>query len=222
MTDFMILYLPPVLGMLFLGTVAHLRLMERPGYRGWWGEYKVNLMLKLCLGRDYTVLSNSIYRGMRPDETTQVDHVVVSRFGLFVLETKCLKGRIIVDRAQPASWLQIVGRRKYRMQSPLFQNYSHVKAIQRVTGVHASKIHSYAVMAGTATFPEGVPERVYGIWDAMRKIQSYRDPVFTRAHVAEQVRALRRRQVRGGLFAARRHVEQLQQKQRAAQEGDGT
>lgn len=220
MAEFLFLYLPPVVLLVVIGLAAHFKLMSRPSYRGWWGEYKVNLMLKLCLGREYSIISNAIYRGMTREDTTQVDHVVVSRYGIFVLETKCLKGRIIVDPSNDANWLQIVGRRKYRLQNPLRQNYSHVKAVQRITGVHTSKIHSYAVMAGTARFDGGYPERVYGVWGAMRKIQSCRDPVFSKSHVEELKRALIRRRVKLGLFGTRKHVENLQRRaQRNQQEG---
>ncbi len=213
MADFLILYLPPLIGMMILAGFIHARLLEKPEYRGWWGEYKVNLMLRLCLSSEYSVFSNAIYRGKTKDESTQVDHIVVSRFGVFVLETKCFKGKVYVDEQDPGKWVQVVGRRKYKLQNPLMQNYAHIKAIQHVIGVHGQKLHSYAVMAGDAEFPNGKPERVYGIWQMIRKIQSYKAPVFTRGHTDDIVRALKRRRIKGGYWAARRHVERLQAKE---------
>lgn len=79
MTDFLSLYLPPTIAMVILAGFLHVRLMETPAYRGWWGEYKVNLMLRLCLSGEYTVFANGIYRGKNKGESTQIDHVVVSR-----------------------------------------------------------------------------------------------------------------------------------------------
>jgi len=210
MTEFLSLYLPPTIAMVILAGFLHVRLMETPAYRGWWGEYKVNLMLRLCLSGEYTVFANGIYRGKNKGESTQIDHLVVSRYGIFVLETKAYKGKIVYDPLQPEQWLQIVGRRKYRMQSPLLQNYAHVKAVQQVAGVHSQKIHSYAVMAGSADFPNGKPERVYGIWEAVRKIQSYKTPIFSRRHTDDICASLRRRRIRGGYWAGKRHVERLQ------------
>ena len=209
MNDFLMLYLPPVLILGVLAGIAHVRLLEFPAYRGWWGEYKVNFMLRLCLSGEYKVFANAIYRGKTRGESTQVDHIIVSRYGIFVLETKCFKGKIITYPEAPESWLQIVGRRKYRVQNPLMQNYAHVKAVQKVTGVHSQKIHSYAVMAGQASFTHGMPERVYSIWGVIRKIQSYKAPVFTRGHVVSICRALSERRIKGGYWAARRHVEKL-------------
>lgn len=213
MQEFLMLYIPPVVGMAILGGFIHLRLLETPSYRGWWGEYKVNLMLRSCLSNDYRVFTNAIYRGKTRHESTQIDHVVVSRFGVFVIETKSLKGKIYVDPLEPNSWLQIVGRRKYKLRSPLMQNYSHIKAVQAVTGVHSQKIHSYAVMAGSAEFPDGMPERVFTIWALVRKIQSHRTPVFSRGHVDDICSALRRRRIKGGYWASRRHVERLKAKE---------
>ena len=215
MQEFLMLYLPPVAGMFFLAGFIHLRLMEKPSYRGWWGEYKVNLMLRLCLSSEYKVFTNAIYRGKRKDESTQIDHVVVSRYGVFVMETKSLKGKVFVEPTDPNAWVQLVGRRKYKLRNPLMQNYAHIKAVQVVTGVHSQKIHSYAVMAGSAQFPEGMPERVFKIWPLIRKIQSHRTPVFTRGHTDDICKALRRRRIKGGYWASRRHVERLKAKNAA-------
>ena len=52
MNEFLILYMPPVAAMLVIAVIAHKRLMDSPAYRGWWGEYRVNLMLRLCLSKD--------------------------------------------------------------------------------------------------------------------------------------------------------------------------
>lgn len=166
-------------------------------------------MLRLCLSGQYKVFANAIYRGKTKEESTQIDHVIVSVYGIFVLETKCFKGKIITDPEAPELWLQIVGRRKYRVQNPLMQNYSHVKAVQKVTGVHSQKIHNYAVMAGQAKFTYGMPERVYSIWGVIRKIQSFKAPVFSRGHVVSICRSLSERRIKGGYWAARRHVEKL-------------
>ncbi|SIR00856.1 nuclease-related domain-containing protein [Aquipseudomonas alcaligenes] len=212
MTDFLWTYTPAVAVMFILGAIAHIRLLEYPKYRGWWGEYKVNFMLRLCLKSEYRVFANALYRGQHEGETTQVDHIVVSRYGVFVLETKSFKGRIVVDPMKPETWLQIVGRRKYEIRNPIYQNHAHARAVSRVLGVHGQKIHNYAVMAGTATFEGPMPERVYGIWQTVRKIQSYRTPVFSRGHVVSICSTLERRRIKGGYWAAQRHVERLRKK----------
>ncbi|MDG9857302.1 NERD domain-containing protein [Pseudomonas nitroreducens] len=213
MEDFLWIYAPPVALMLLVGAGAHTLLLARPAYRGWWGEYKVNFALRLCLSGEYRVFSNALYRGQTDDETTQIDHIVVSRYGLFVIETKCFRGRIVTDPNAPDTWLQRVGRRKYKVRNPLLQNYAHVKALHRVTGIHSQQIQSFVVMAGQAKFVYGMPEGVFSIWSVVRKIQGFRAPVFTAGHVSSITKALERCRVKGGYWAAKRHVELLKRKE---------
>jgi restriction system protein len=212
MTDFIILYGPPVIIMVIIGIFLHRRLLEKPAYRGWWGEYKVNLMLRLCLSSEYKLYANTIYRGQHKGESTQVDHIVVSRYGIFVIETKTLKGKIIVDELNSDQWIQIVGRRRYTLDHPLKQNYAHIRSLQRITGAHSQKIFSYAVMAGSAVFEGQRPERVFSTWELVRKIQSKKTPVLSRAGVNSACQRLRRCKIKGGYWAARHHVARLQRR----------
>ena len=65
------------------------------------------------------------------DGTTQIDHVLVSRFGIFVIETKDYKGWIFAG-AGDRHWTQVLYRVKFRFQNPIRQNYKHVCAIQEL------------------------------------------------------------------------------------------
>ena len=62
--------------------------------------------------------------------TTQIDHVFVSEFGVFVVETKNMNGWIY-GTENDRKWIQVFpGGQKYTFQNPLRQNYGHVKAIE--------------------------------------------------------------------------------------------
>ncbi|MDZ7854092.1 MAG: nuclease-related domain-containing protein [Halomonas sp.] len=65
-----------------------------------------------------------------PDGSTQIDHIFVSRFGIFVVETKNMKGWIFGDKDQ-AQWTQKIYRKSFRFQNPLRQNYKHVKSLEK-------------------------------------------------------------------------------------------
>lgn len=57
-----------------------------------------------------------------PDGTTQIDHVFVSRFGVFVVETKNMAGWIFGSE-RGRRWTQVLpGGRKTSFQNPLRQN----------------------------------------------------------------------------------------------------
>ena len=62
-------------------------LFKSPWFKGVFGEFQVNLLLKLFLPKDtYHLLKNVTLP--TDDGTTQIDHVLVSKYGVFVIETK--------------------------------------------------------------------------------------------------------------------------------------
>lgn len=100
-----------------LGAVCRL-----PIVKGWIGEWFVNLQARLFLSkRDYIMVPNvTIPDGL--GGTTQIDHVVVSRYGVFVVETKNMKGWIFGGE-HDSEWTQkIHGGHSKRFQNPLRQN----------------------------------------------------------------------------------------------------
>ena len=57
---------------------------------------------------------------------SQIDHVVLSPYGIFVIETKNYQGTIYGGKNRK-TWL-VNG--KFKMMNPFVQNYGHTKAIQ--------------------------------------------------------------------------------------------
>ena len=74
------------------------------------------------------VLLNDIYlpsgRG-----TTQIDHILICKWGVFVIETKSHNGRIVIGENE---WVQHYGDKVVRFHSPVKQNEIHAKAIRSV------------------------------------------------------------------------------------------
>src|SRR5437868_4579974 len=83
--------------------------------------------------------------------TTQIDHVLVSRFGIFVIETKNMGGWIF-GTENDAQWTQVLFRKKFRFQNPLRQNYRHTTALAGFLGVEHSLFHSIAFFIGDCRF----------------------------------------------------------------------
>jgi hypothetical protein len=68
--------------------------------------------------------------------TSQIDHVVVSLYGIFVIETKNYKGQIY-GSAYGDYWTKNVYGHKYSFYNPIKQNYGHVHALEKLTGYPA-------------------------------------------------------------------------------------
>jgi hypothetical protein len=66
-------------------------LFKTPWFRGLRGEAFMKVAARLMLpAESYHALHNVTLP--TPDGTTQIDHIVVSRFGIFVVETKNMNG----------------------------------------------------------------------------------------------------------------------------------
>jgi hypothetical protein len=106
------------------------------------------------------------------DGTTQVDHILVSRFGVFVIETKDYKGWIFAN-AKQANWTQVVFKRKFKFQNPIFQNFRHVRAVQGLLDfLPPGAIKSVVAFTGEAEFKTEIPQGVFslsGLIDYLRE-----------------------------------------------------
>ena len=107
------------------------------------------------------------------DGTTQIDHILVSRFGVFVIETKTYKGWIFANPKQ-ATWTQVLYRSKFRFQNPIFQNSLHVRAVERLLDfLPAEAIKSAVVFTGQAEFKTDIPSGVYTIQEFIDYLRSF-------------------------------------------------
>lgn len=97
------------------------------------------------------------------DGTTQIDHILVSRFGVFVIETKDYSGWLFAN-ASDAYWTQVLYRRKVRFQNPLFQNSRHVRAVQGLLDFLSPEVvKPIVVFTGNAEFKTEIPPGVVTI-----------------------------------------------------------
>lgn len=99
--------------------------------KGAYGEWLVKVKLK-GLDKNKYIVINDVYLSSASGntKTTQVDHIVVSTYGLFVIETKNYGGTIL-GSDNGTQWTQYFGRKKYKMYNPLRQNYGHVKSLEK-------------------------------------------------------------------------------------------
>lgn len=122
-------------------------IFKQPGVKGKFGEWVVALCLKLGLDKNaYRVLNNV----MIPDDaggTTQIDHVVLSTYGIFVIETKNMKGWIFGDR-KSEKWTQQIFKSKNQFQNPFRQNYKHIMCLADLTGLPKESLTHIIVFVG--------------------------------------------------------------------------
>ena len=189
-------------------------MIEAP-IKGAMGEFTVKIGAALAL-------SSSVYRRYHnvtlptPDGTTQIDHVFVSVFGVFVLETKNMGGWIFGSERN-REWTQVFpGGRKYKLQNPLRQNYRHVRALEEaLTGIGLPKgaVKSVVVFVGDAELKTEMPVNVAaGFGDARRYIRSFRTRILSERQVSDICMAIETEQLQPSWGTNRQHVRNLRQR----------
>jgi hypothetical protein len=108
---------------------------------------------------DYHLLNHITLR--LKDGTTEIDHILVSRFGVFVVETKDYKGWIF-GGAKDRYWTQVLYQARFRFQNPIRQNHRHVCAVRELLEfLDPEVIRPVVVFAGKAVFKTDVPDGVF-------------------------------------------------------------
>ncbi|SES62136.1 Nuclease-related domain-containing protein [Oceanobacillus limi] len=90
------------------------------------GEYKIDIQLSQ-LPKEYKYLNDIMIENSKSiTGYSQIDHLVITPYGIFVIETKNYQGTIYGGKNRK-TWL-VNG--KFKMLSPIIQNYGHIKALK--------------------------------------------------------------------------------------------
>ncbi|MFD2214996.1 nuclease-related domain-containing protein [Metabacillus endolithicus] len=100
------------------------------------GEYKIDIQLAQ-LPKEYKYLSDIMVTNPKSiSGFSQIDHVVITPYGIFVIETKNYQGTIYGGRERK-EW-SVNG--KFKMMNPFFQNYGHIKVLKDLVD---KKLHNH-------------------------------------------------------------------------------
>ena len=140
-------------------------------FKGWIGEQRTELNLWFSLDKElYRRFHDVIIPSS--NRTTQIDHILVSPFGLFIVETKNKKGWIYGSETQ-SKWTQVVYKNKYSFQNPLRQTYRHKKVLSKFLDVDESNIETIVYFNGDSKFKTELPSNVlsYGLGSYIKQFQ---------------------------------------------------
>lgn len=188
-----------------LPALAVALILRSAWFKGKAGEFLVNAGVRLFLDKDHYHLIKNVTLPVGGG-TTQIDQLLISPYGLFVIETKNMKGWIF-GRADQAQWTQQIFRHKQRFQNPLRQNYKHVKSVQELLGLEPNQVHSVVVFVGNSTFKTPMPEEVvHGIFALAKFIKSKRVPVLARHELPGLIDTLLHKRLQPSLRTELTHV----------------
>lgn len=163
-------------------------IFKTPWFKGLIGEVMVNIIARMQLDKnDYHLIKNVTIP--TEDGTTQIDHIIVSRFGVFVVETKNMKGWIFGGEHQK-QWTQQIYKSKQKFQNPLHQNYKHTKTLEQALGLTPDKLISVVVFVGDSTFKTEMPANVTQGGAYIRYIKSHTAELLSQSEVEQVIQQI--------------------------------
>ena len=205
-TDNLSLYL--IMGLI----LAAAGLARLPSVKGWWGESLMHLCFLIFLPRDkYRIFKNVTV----PDEsggTTQIDHVIVSSFGVFAVETKHYKGWLFGGE-NDRQWTQkIHANHASTFQNPLRQNYKHTECLRSILGLDKDAIKSVVVFTGECTLKtkDKLPAHVTYPGSCTDYIKSFKERRFDEPSLDSIAAAIRENRLTPNWQTSRDHKRYVQ------------
>ncbi len=178
--------------------------------KGMVGEGMLNSFLGISLNKEeYRILKDVTLP--TEDGTTQIDHIIVSRYGIFVIETKNYKGWIFGSEHQKR-WTQSIYGKKNSFQNPLHQNYKHTKTLQKLLDLDDDKIFSVIVFVGESTFKTDMPDNVVRPRGLLKFIKTYKKVVFTLRKMENIIESIEHARFSKSFRTYREHVDNLKRK----------
>jgi hypothetical protein len=129
--------------------------LASPRFRGDIAETRVRRLLAAGLEKSrYTILNDVIIPSS--GGTVHIDHLVVSRFGVFVIESQYARGWVSGAEFQDR-WKQYHLSRFTRFDNPMHRNALQLQALENLLKIPVSKLHPMVVLLGQKGFKTPMP-----------------------------------------------------------------
>ena len=158
-------------------------------FKGYAGERKIISLLYKYLDRSTYYIFDDVTLPFQ-NGTTQIDHIIVSKYGIFVIETKNMKG--LIDGNQYSKyWYQILKKHRYSFLSPIVQNEIHINALKALLKIEKEVFHNIVVFVQNVKFKERKPEGVFFPDDMIRFICHKTKVVYQDSYVKELIASIK-------------------------------
>jgi hypothetical protein len=144
----------PVFSFILIGLLVSFTVFSKTNYgRGYLGELEVRMIIggnKPNKNR-YVINNITFHDG---DKSAQIDHMIIDRSGIILIETKNRTGKIF-GKEQDLNWTVVFsyGKKRATMFNPIKQNLGHVNSVKKIIG-NDVPIHSLIVFSKKADIRE--------------------------------------------------------------------
>lgn len=113
--------------------VVSVYIIQHPIFKGYVSESKLRYYLHELEVDDNYIVLHDVILPTSDHKTVQIDHIVLSTYGIFVIEAMNDKGFIYGDEKKKY-WNKVILNKKVRILSPIFQNYRNISSIEHLVG----------------------------------------------------------------------------------------
>lgn len=198
-----------VIVLFFSITVFLIPLLFSSRIKGFIGEKTVSSILYLLDSSKYKVINNVVLNV--GERTSQIDHVIVSDFGVFVIETKNYKGWI-VGGERSEYWTQVLFKRKEKFYNPIRQNFGHITALKNCLHEFPHiKYISIIVFSAKAEIKVNTTTELVNSYRLLSVIKKYSDAILKgneKERIFQQIKSLNL----SGTYKKREHIKSIKQR----------
>lgn len=169
------------------------------------GEMEVSTILATLSSNNYFTINNITLPSKYG--TTQIDHIVVSIYGIFVIETKNYKG-LIYGGENAEKWTKNMWGTKYEFRNPIKQNYAHVKTLQQLLNLPMTSFIPIVVFSNSADISVQTDKAVITLFHLRGAITKHKTIMFTHEQVQNLSNKIRQAAIQEK-GTNRRHVENI-------------
>lgn len=109
-----------------------------------YGETLIKILLNRYIDKNGGYAVNDVIIPVGQGKTAQIDHILFSKYGIFVIETKNLSG-LLFGNDTTYYWSQNIYGDKYKVYNPVLQNKKHVELIASMLDL-TKYIHNVVVL----------------------------------------------------------------------------
>lgn len=148
--------------------------------KGYLGEKRVAAILAFLPSDKYKIINDVLIESN--GKTIQIDHIVISIYGIFVIETKNYTGWI-TGSDNSEYWTKNMFGNKYKFYNPVKQNKAHILALNRQLGIRFNNFISIVVFTNNADLRINTTHNVIYISQIKSLIKEYIDIKFSESDV---------------------------------------
>lgn len=197
-----------VLPLYIIALWCPLRFLSSKWLKGKIGEYRVTKKIKKALkDNDYKLINDVTLE--YEDGTTQIDHILIMKNEIIVIETKNFRGEIFASK-NDFKWTLKLGRFTYPFYSPLKQNHHHIKILANKLSLNISDFTNVIVfVSGRLRTSQKLPKTVVRLKHLPLLLSTYSDLSEQRYDIDELARKIELVSLPRGFRTDIKHISNL-------------